>query len=195
MSNAVLKAPPPSMSLAEFLQWPGDGSAKHHELVDGVVRAMAPAAATHGIIQARLAYLFTRRLDEDKRRCSVMTEGAVVPRLRANMNLRVPDLVVTCVPIAQGQITVPEPVLLVEILSLSNEMETREKVWVYSTIPSVREILLVHSTRASAELFRRDPKGDWPEEAETISAGQMLRLDSIDLTCALAEVYTSTHLA
>jgi len=30
------------MTLGEFLVWPGDGTAKRYELVDGVVRAMSP---------------------------------------------------------------------------------------------------------------------------------------------------------
>jgi Uma2 family endonuclease len=194
MSNAVLKTPP-SMTLTEFLAWPGDGTAKHYELVDGVVHAMSPATATRGLIQARLAYLMTRRLVETGSRCRVMTEGAVVPRLHGNMNLRVPDLGVTCKPITAGQIIVPDPVLLVEILSPSNEGDTRNNVYAFSTIPSVMEILIVHSTRVRIELFRRQDDGSWPEEATVLDAGDTLRLEGIDLTCGVDEVYDGTHLA
>ena len=59
---------------------------------------------------------------------------------------------------------VPDPVLLIEILSPSNEAQTRANIWAYTTIPSVREILAVHSTRIEAELLRRNPDGSWPEE-------------------------------
>ena len=117
MSNAVRKVPPPSMTLEEFLVWPGDGTAKRYELVDGVARAMSPAAATHGIIQGNLAGLIWRRLRDSGSPCNMIPEGAVAPRLRARTNLRVPDIVVTCTPVEAGQITVPNPVLLVEILS------------------------------------------------------------------------------
>ena len=41
----------------------------------------------------------------------------IVPGVRASRNRRVPDLGVTCAP--------PEPILLIEILSPSNEAETR----------------------------------------------------------------------
>ena len=60
--------------------------------------------------------------------------------------------------IAQG-LTVPDPVLLIETLSQSNEAETRANIWAYATMPSVQEILAVHSTRIEAELwrFRPDP--------------------------------------
>ena len=186
---------PPRMTVADFLDWPGDGTAKRFQLVDGEPRAMAPASATHGLVQATLAYLFTRRLIETGSPCRAVTEPAVVPRLRAHANLRVPDLGVTCSSIEPGQIVLPDPVLLVEILSPGNEADTRENVWAYATIPSVAEILLVHSTRIAAELLRRGADLTWPEEPEEIGPGGMLHLESITLTCPLAELYARTHLA
>jgi Uma2 family endonuclease len=55
------------------------------------------------------------------------------------------------------------PVLIIEILSPSNWPETWTNVWAYTTIPSVREILIVHSTKIGVELLRRDAAGHWPE--------------------------------
>lgn len=165
---------------------------------------MAPASVTHGIIQATLAYLVTRRLIEMQSPCRAITEPAVVPRLQANTNLRVPDLGVTCSPNEPGQLVVPDPVLLVEILSPGcpqgdargvNEADTRENVWAYASIPSVREILIVHSTRIAAELLRRQSDGSWPKEPEDIGPSGTLRLESIDLTCPLTDLYARTHLA
>jgi Uma2 family endonuclease len=189
------KRPPPRMSVADFLDWPGDGTGKGFQLVDGEPRAMAPASATHGIIQATLARIIGQRLAETGSRCIVATEPAVVPRLRANANLRVPDLGVTCTPIGAGQIELPDPVLLIEILSPGNETDTWDNVWAYASIPSVQEILIVHSTRIAAELLRRRADRSWPEEADDIEAGGMLRLESIDLSYPLAELYARTHLA
>ena len=186
---------PPRMTVDDFLDWPGDGTAKRYQLVHGEPRAMGPASATHGVIQARLASLITRRLDETKSPCLVATEPAVLPRLRAKMNLRVPDIGVTCTPIERGQIVLPDPVLLVEILSPGNEADTWENVWAYSTIPSVQEILVVHSTRIAAELLRRDTDGTWPKEPEEIGPDGQLRLASLLFTCPISELYAGTHLA
>ena len=189
------KSLPPRMTMADFLDWPGDGTAKRYQLVDGEPRAMAPASATHGAIQATLARLIGNRLVEAGRHCRAVTEPAVMPRLRADMNLRVPDIGVTCTRIERGQIVLPDPVLLVEILSPSNERETWENVWAYSTIPSVQEILVVHSTRIMAELLRRSDDLSWPEAPEAIGPDGTLRLESIDFTCSLSEFYEETHLA
>ncbi len=185
---------PPRMTVADFLDWPGDGTGKGFQLVDGEPRAMAPASATHGIIQAALAQVIGQRLAETGSRCIVATEPAVVPRVRATANMRVPDLGVTCTRIEAGQIELPDPVLLIEILSPGNEADTRDNVWAYATIPSVQEILVVHSTRMTAELLRRRADRSWPEEPEEIAANGTLRLEAIDLTCPLAELYARTHL-
>ena len=185
---------PPRMTVPDFLDWPGDGTAKSFQLVDGEPRAMAPASATHGIIQATLAQMIGRRLAETGSQCIVATEPAVVPRLRANANMRVPDLGVTCTRVEAGQIELPDPVLLIEILSPGNAADTRDNVWAYATIPSVQEILVVHSTRIAAELLRRGADRSWPEEPEEIEANGTLRLEAIDLTCPLPELYARTHL-
>ena len=183
------------MTVDDFVDWPGDGTAKRYQLVDGEPRAMAPASATHGVIQATLASIIRNRLIESKSPCVAVTEPAVVPRLRANVNMRVPDIGVTCTPIERGQIELPDPVLLVEILSPGNESDTWENVWAYASIPSVQEILVVHSTRIGAALLRRQPDFAWPKEPDEIESDGTLRLESIGLACPLAELYAGTHLA
>src|SRR5262245_8276192 len=47
----TLRKPPPSMTVADFLAWPGDGTGRKFQLVDGEVRAMSPASAAHAMIQ------------------------------------------------------------------------------------------------------------------------------------------------
>ena len=116
-------------------------------------------------------------------------------RVRANINLRVPDLGVTCTPDALSQQTLPDPILLIEILSPGNASDTWDNVWSYTTIPSVREIVVVHSTRVFAELLRREADGNWPAEPEEIGPDGTLRLDSIAFACPLSAVYARTHLA
>ena len=84
---------------------------------------------------------------------------------------------------------------LVEILSPSNATDTWDNVWAYTTIPSVREIVVVHSMRVLAELLRRDADGRWPVQPEQIGANGTLRLQSIDFACPLRAAYAQTHLA
>jgi Uma2 family endonuclease len=183
------------MNVAEFLEWPGDGVTRRFQLIDGEVVAMSPASFTHGIIQATLARLIGNRLAETGGRCVLATEPAVVPRVRASLNMRVPDLGVSCAPASPGQIEMPDPVLLIEVLSPGNARVTRANLWAYATIPSVQELLLVQSTRIGAELLRRGPDGSWPAEPEQVGEYGALRLGTVDLTCPLRDIYAGTHLA
>jgi hypothetical protein len=47
MQNALDKLPS-AMTVADFLDWPGDGTGRKFQLVDGALRAMSPGSATHG---------------------------------------------------------------------------------------------------------------------------------------------------
>lgn len=183
------------MTLTEFLAWdPGDPSGRTWQLIDGEPVAMAPGSDAHGSIQNELSALLRNHLLERRSPCRVVTEPGIVPRVRANRNFRVPDLGVTCAPPSQG-VMVPEPVLLIEILSPSNEAETRANIWAYTTVPSVREILAVHSTRIEAELLRRNPDGAWPAEPDIIADGGVLTLASIEYSTPLTALYRTTALA
>ncbi len=186
---------PERMTIADFLDWSGDGTAGKFQLVDGELRAMSPGSVTHGTIQATLALLVGSQPRQNKSICRVVNEPAVAPRVRANINLRVPDLGVTCTPDAPGQQTLPDPVLLIEILSPGNAAATWDNVWSYTTIPTVREIVVVHSTRVLAEVLRRDGDGNWPEEPDEIGPDDTFQLGSIGFACPLREVYAQTHLA
>jgi Uma2 family endonuclease len=186
---------PEPMTVAEFLAWTGDGSGRKLQLVDGEVRMMSPGSVTHGRIQATLARLIGNALTARSDPCQIITEPAVATRVRANINMRVPDLGVTCTPDAPGQQTLPDPILLIEILSPGNTADTWDNVWSYTTIPSVQEIAVVHSTRILVELLRRGTDGHWPAEPEEVGPGDTLQLASIAFACPLSDVYAQTHLA
>jgi Uma2 family endonuclease len=190
--TAALKIPA-VMTVAEFLAW--DAPAGHAwQLVDGEPQAMAPASRTHGAIQTELGRLIGNHLAERGGLCSVVTTPGIVPRVRSDSNMRIPDLAVTCAPYQAEEYALTDPVLVVEILSPSNQTETWTNVWAYATIPSVREILVVRSTSVGADLLRRNPDGSWPERPVTLTDG-VLTLDSIGFRVDLAALYRTTRLA
>jgi Uma2 family endonuclease len=181
------------MDTAEFLAWDAPGNTSW-QLVEGEPQAMAPASRTHGVIQAELARVIGNHFDERGSPCVVVGAAGVVPRIRADINVRVPDLAVTCTETDEEEHTLGEPVLLVEILSPSNRSETWSNIWTYTTIPSVREILIIDSVRVRAHLLRRDAQGNWPERATVIEDG-MLELESVDFRVPLAALYRRTRIA
>jgi Uma2 family endonuclease len=192
MNTAIRRKAPHHMTLDEFIAWAGDD---RWQLVDGEPRAMAPASATHGIIQARLAFLLNQHLYARGSACIAATEPAIVPRVRSRSNMRVPDVAVTCSQVEPGQIALPEPLLVIEILSPTNEAETWDNVWTYVSIPSVLEVLVLRSASIAADLLRRRMDGTWPDEPTQMGSDDTLHLESIGLTCALTELYIGTYLA
>ncbi len=182
------------LTVAEFIDWdPGNRPDATWQLVDGEPVAMAPASQTHGAIQGELASLIRNHLRATGSPCRVIVTPGVIPKVRASENFRIPDLGVTCTPPTKS-LEMPDPVLLIEIMSPSNQPETRANIWSYTTIPSVQEILVVHSTRIAAELLRRGPDGSWPANPDIIDEAAGLTLTSIHFAVPLAEFYVTTEL-
>jgi len=192
---ALPKYAPSRMTVAEFLDWPGDGTCTRFELVDGEPRAMAPASGTHGTMQITIGSILRAHLRTVRPGCRVVGEPGIVPRMNTAANFRIPDLAITCAPNAPGERALPDPIAIIEILSPSNEAQTRDNIWAYGSITSVREILLVSSTSVAAELWMRQPDGAWPEEPSRLGPGDELILRSVDFAGPLAEFYADTYLA
>ena len=125
--------------------------------------------------------------------CRVVVAPGVSPRIRANSNVRVPDLAVTCQPASLKRYLVEQPVLAVEILSPSNEAETWNSVLAYTTISSMRDILVVHSLKVEAELLTRQADGAWPAEFAQVS--DRVLLPSIEAEFDVADFYATTEFA
>lgn len=157
--SSALTTPSHRMTVAEFLDWDsGDRSGALWQLRDGEPEMMAPASDPHGSIRSELAYLLIAHLRSSGSQCRVVTTPGVVPSQCSEENCLVPDLGVTCAPPAGARL-MHEPVVLIEILSPTNVSKTRANVRAYRTIPTVAEIVVLHSTAIAAEILRRGPSG------------------------------------
>ncbi len=182
------------MTVDEFLSWdPRDRTRRRWQLIDGEPVAMAPTTDAHGSIQGEVGGMIRDHLLRLGRPCRMVIAPGVIPRVGAARNYRIPNIGVTGASPSRDT-NLPDPVLLTEILSPSNETETRANIWSYTTIPSVQEILLVRSTRIEAELFRRQADGNWPEGPEIVGADGNRTLASIAFTTPLAAFYRTTVL-
>jgi Uma2 family endonuclease len=188
---ALLGKVPVRMTVDEFPKWDSEDGLRY-ELVDGEPRAVAPASTIHGFLQNELGSLIRNHLRDTASGCEVVANPGIVPRLLSEHNIRIPDLAVTCSPLVVGQATLPDPVLLIEIPSPSNQAKTWTNVWAYASIPSVREILVLRADRIAAELLRRSPQGEWPDRPMAITEGDLAL--SIGFRLALADLYARTGL-
>jgi Uma2 family endonuclease len=184
---------PMSMTVEEFLEWDSRDDYTWR-LVDGEPQAMAPTKRTHGALQSELARQIGNHLERQGGPCSVARAPGIIPKVLAKHNFRIPDLAVSCTPYESEESALSNPVLIVEILSPSNQAATRSNVWTYTTIPSVQEILVLESIAIGAELLRRLPDGSWPAEPLIVSEGE-LAIDRIGFRVDLAQLYRTTRLA
>ena len=80
------------------------------------------------------------------------------------------------------------PILVIESLSPSNHAETWRNIRAYMLIPSVREILVIHTGFVGTDLLRRDNEGAWPDDVTPVTEGTF-SLASLDLTLPLGALY------
>ena len=186
---------PNLMTVEEFLAWPGDGTGRWYDLVDGELRAQDAPSETHGSMHARIAYLLTAHLDKRLPSCRAVIGGGVKPRLRAKWNYRIPDLAVTSGRNEKGVHAVPDPVIIIELLSPSNRADTWDNVRNYATLPSVSEIVVIDTESVSADVLVRDDKGLWPANPTRVDAGGVVLFASIGFEMPLNEAYRGTYLA
>lgn len=170
------------MSLAEFLEW-DDGTDARYELVGGRPVAMAPPSAAHAVIVANLTATLRARLRPP---CYVATEAGVLPREGRDSYYQA-DLVLSCSPLEPLSQWIPEPVLIVEVLSPSTAQHDRgTKLFDYREIGSVQEIVVVASETRRVELWRREG-ARWI--VETLIGDAELRLAVVDEPIPLSAIY------
>jgi Uma2 family endonuclease len=170
------------LSLAEFLDW-DDGTDTRYELIDGQVLAMAPPSPRDGALTAQLARLIGNGLRPP---CRVIVEAGIVTPDRPNTYLQA-DLAVSCRPLNQQERHIPEPILVVEVVSPSTVRHDRGvKVDRYRELESVQEILLAASEERRVQLWRREGER-W--SVEDVIGDATARLESLALVIPLADLY------
>ncbi len=187
--SVALAHPSSRLTVDEYLTIPDPADGARYELADGELRLMSPTTNAHGIICGNLNGALHAHIKKRRLPCFVMQQPGIRPRVNADYNARIPDLGIACNPVARDARFVDEPVVLIEVLSPSNERDTRGNVYTYTTIPSVAEILVVASAARKAEIYRRQADGVWAKNPEIIGANGMIRLDSIGFTLAMNEAY------
>lgn len=174
---------PPYMTLDEFLVW-DDGTDTRYELVDGGVVAMTPPAARHSRVSNNLGRAIGNRLGQP---CQAYNEVGILIADADDTYFQA-DVAVSCSPLAGDAPYIPEPVVIVEVLSPSTKKHDHGiKVPLYRTLPSVQEIVLVSTASMEAEVWHRAQDG-WAV-TELAGADAVLRLESVDAEMTLAEVF------
>ncbi|HEX3952144.1 MAG TPA: Uma2 family endonuclease [Stellaceae bacterium] len=174
------------MSLDEFLTWERD-QPERHEFAGFVITAMTCGSLDHSTIASNLRSALSSRLRGTG--CMAFRGDAKVV---ANGSVRYPDLSVTCSSVNGRDDIVPDPILVVEVLSPSTEREDRgRKKTDYFATPSIRQYAVVAQDERLIDLYTRTDTG-WINEVVTDAA--VLNLSSVGVALPLDAIYEDTEL-
>jgi Uma2 family endonuclease len=179
---------PRSASYADYLVVE-QRSEHRHELIDGVIVAMAGGSDEHNALSGRLAMLLGQLLPAGCRYFSPDQRFWIAARGRA----RYSDGSVICGkpehPPHDPQATT-NPAIVIEVLSPSSEGDDDgEKRHDFQTLGSVQAYVLVHQDSRAVKVYRRDDRGQWSLHGERYTHGDSISLPTLAATLSVDEIY------
>jgi Uma2 family endonuclease len=175
------------MSPREFLAWERE-QPQRYEYARGVITMMTNGSLDHSTIASNLWTALREALRA--RGCRAFHGDT---KIIANSSIRYPDLTVTCSPMRGGDDIVPEPVVVIEVLSPSTEREDRgRKKFDYFATPSIQHYAIIEQDERRVDLYSR--AGDrWTDEI--VAGDAVLCLARIGVEIPLDAIYEDTDLA
>jgi Uma2 family endonuclease len=191
----------PRFTPEEYFAWE-EQQLERHEYIDGEVYAMSGGTQNHSDIAMNFGTMLKNHLRGSG--CKTFNSDLKVNIFESN-NYIYPDLSVTCddspeETLRERDKTTPQyityPCLVVEVLSPSTEAYDRgNKFKLYRKNPSLRDYVLVDSSKMAIDLYRKDDAGNWYivnyEAGDSLAQpfGTKIDLQSVNLTFPIDRVY------
>jgi Uma2 family endonuclease len=173
------------LSRSEFHRWAATQPRGRFERVAGTPVAMAPERWVQARLKARIWQLLDREIRVSGLPCQAAPDGMTV-EIDDDTDYE-PDALVNCGdPIPDEATAVPNPVVIVEVLSPRTEsLDAGGKLADYLRLPSVRHYLLVRPLRP--EIIQHSRTGE-RIETRIIRSGSV-ELDPPGIRLSLDEIY------
>jgi Uma2 family endonuclease len=181
--NAPLRKP---WTQDQFFAWASTQEGRYE--YDGFEPvAMTGGNNRHSVIMRSLH----RALDARLRRGPCQPLGPDAGVATVGTAVRYPDALVTCSQFDLAARTVPDVIVVFEILSpTSGQIDRIIKVREYAAVPSIRRYVILESSSAGLLVFEReDAKEAW--KAITLTDEDILRVPEISIEIPVAEFYDS----
>jgi Uma2 family endonuclease len=176
----MLARPTQKLSVEAYLQAEMVADVKH-ELIDGQVYARAGVSANHERIRGNLLRKLGNHLENKP--CEPF---GLDMKVKVGTDFFYPDALVDCQFDDSTPYFSDSPIIIVEVLSKATRKADKIiKKLKYFNLPSLQEYLLIEQDYCEIEVFRRNP--NWRSVVYTL--GDTLKLESIDLTFTVQELY------
>ena len=177
------------MTLIEFLAWE-EHQTERYEVVGGETFAMTGGTARHNRVVLNLASRIGDLLGGTT--CQVFA-GRM--KVQFADGVLYPDLMVTCGKAEAGdEQAVTDPKLIVEVLSPGTRgYDQRDKFFLYRTLTSLREYVLINPAKRQVEVFTLADGGAWLLTDQ--STAGVLSLASIECELSMELVFKGVESA
>lgn len=178
--------PSQKMTVDEFLPWAEAQGRGRYELHEGEVIAVSPERAVHWKTKGAVFIALRDAIRAAGLKCHAVPDGATV-RISQGTAFE-PDALLYCGDeVARDSLEVPNPVIVVEVLSPGTQMtDMRDKLRGYFTIASIHHYLIVDPEK---QMVIHHARGDGDVlQTRLLSTGE-LRLDPPGLTMTLASFF------
>lgn len=176
------------MTVADYLAW-GDAleERRHTELINGQIITMSPESAAHNRTKLRALMALRRALESIGQPHEIFIDGMTVP-IDLNTAFEPDVLVHFGVPIPANQLTVPDPLIVVEVLSPSSvRSDSTIKLTGYFKLSSVQHYLVIDPDKRVVTHHARASGGDIT--ARNATEG-VLRLDPPGIELKVADLFS-----
>jgi Uma2 family endonuclease len=160
-----------------------------HELIDGVMVAMAGGSREHNAIVSKAAFLLTQRLRPPCLHYSSDQRFWIASSARA----RYSDGSIVCGkpesrPHDDQAFT--NPVVVLEVLSPSSEGDDDgDKRQDFQSLVSLQAYVLIHQDERRVKIYRRAETGEWPPDGDVYVDGDRFELPTLSEPIRVADLY------
>ena len=175
------------MTVEAYIDWALQQPRGRFELLRGEIVPMNAERTGHIRVKVRAFNALERAIAEAGVRCHALSDGATV-RIDDHTAFE-PDALVYCGDLLPDDtIIIPEPVIVVEVLSPSTaSIDAGAKFAGYFKVPSIAHYLIVDGQAREIVQHRREADGSI--RSQVISAGA-ISLDPPGLTVPLADIFS-----
>jgi Uma2 family endonuclease len=176
------------MNVDEFLAW-AEAQPGRYELFRGSVYAMTPERAVHAEVKLAVQTALAEAIRGREIPCRVLPDGMTV-RIDES-TAHEPDALVYCGPrLAPSAIEVPNPVIVVEVLSPSTRhIDAQIKLAGYFRLPSVMHYLVIDPDKPLVLHHARNADGTI---LTRIVSDGVIGLDPPGIEIAVGDIYSAT---
>ncbi|MCP1380865.1 Uma2 family endonuclease [Runella salmonicolor] len=190
----ALLSPETTYSIEEYFELEAQ-SLEKLEYFDGKITKMPGASYVHNRIATNVLTALNVALMNTYFEVSNSDTKIHIPTIESFVY---PDAVVICEKplFYQNRVdTILNPLLIVEVLLPSTEEYDRgEKFYLYRSLPSFKEYVVVHQKHALVSAYFRLNEKDWRTD-DVFSLSETIHLQSINVTLKLSDIYRGIDLS